>query len=651
MFMRILEPGKIKQFLTEKVLRNMHRDQDSEISRQLSYIAGERISIPMIYVGTSTCAVAAGALKTYQAIDDYIKENQLNINLIKGGCNGFCKAEPVVDVQLPGKARISFHNVHHEVVNSFLDEVLNNSLPENLILGQYYNELHQLWDGVPMMHDLQFFTGQKKILTSNCGIIDPVSVSQYIAKGGYQAFADTIAKYTPDNVCDIVEKSELVGRGGGAFNAGQKWKISLNAVSDQKYFVCNAVESDPGSYMNRMVMESDPHKLIEALLIASYAIGASKAYIFTRNEFSLSILRLNEAIKQAQEYGIIGHNIFDSGVNIDIIVKPGARAFVCGEETALNNSIEGKRAMPVSKPPFPAIKGLWNKPTIVNNVETLINIPLIIKNGPEWFKTIGNEKSKGTKLFTLSGKIKNYGTIEVEMGTRFSDIVTKIGGGMKENREFKAIILGINSGSYVTEKTINTRVDFDDLKSIGSQLGSGACVVVGNDSCMLDLSRFFTNFFKNESCGKCIPCREGTALLLEIVEASARKPDKNNTYQTLERFKGIMQIKSLAAVMKDTSLCSLGKSAPNAILNTLANFKSEFDAHIFERKCPAGVCRELRTYQIDVDMCTGCTACFKKCPVDAIIGSPRQPHFIVQDKCIACNACFEACKFNAVLVD
>ncbi len=645
------DPGQVKTFLTQKILRNKDRNKDPDLLSELSHISGERISQPMIYVGTSSCAVAAGARKTYQAIQKYITENQLNVTLIEGGCTGYCKAEPQVDVQLPGKARICFENVYHEAVPDFLDEILNNRLPEKRVLGQYKNDIHQFWEGVPYMHELPFNVGQKKILTANCGISDPVSVAQYIARGGYQAFADTITRYTPAEVCNIVEDSQLAGRGGGAFNAGKKWKITLNTVSDQKFFVCNAVESDPGSYMNRVIMESDPHKLIEALLIAAYAIGASKAFIFTRSEFSLSIKRLKAALGQAEEYGITGHNIFDSGVNIDIVVKEGARAFVCGEETALNNSIEGKRALPSFKPPFPAIKGLWNKPTIVNNLETLINVPLILKNGSEWFKSIGNENSKGTKLFSLSGKVNNYGTVEVEMGTPFRDIVEKIGGGVKENSAFKAIILGINSGSYITEKTLDLRVDFEDLKKAGSQLGSGACVVVGQESCMLDLARFFTTFFKNESCGKCIPCREGTALMLEIIEAATRKPSRENTFQTLERFKGIMQLKGLAAVMKDTSLCSLGKSAPNAILNTLANFKSEFDAHVFERKCPAGVCRELRTYTIDVDMCTGCTACYKKCPVDAIIGSPRQPHFIVQDKCIACNACFEACKFNAVIID
>ncbi len=649
--MKSNDPNSVKEFLIHKVLRNPDRRNDSDVAKQLSYIGHERITRPLIYVGTGTCGIAAGAAKTYDAIASYLEDTHFDADLVKGGCVGYCTAEPLVDVQMPGKARISFKNVKYDMVPVFLDEILNNHVPTELVLGQYRSAIHQPWDDAPFLDELDFNKPQKKMLMSNCGIIDPVSISEYIARGGYQAFSDTITQYTPAQVCDIVEESMLAGRGGGAYIAGKKWKISLNAVSDQKYFVCNAVESDPGSYMNRVIMESDPHRLIEALLIASYAIGASKAFIFTRREFPLAIERIKMALKEAEEYGILGHNIFDSGVNIDIAVKEGARAFVCGEETALNNSIEGKRAMPVSKPPFPAIKGLWNKPTIVNNLETLINVPLIMKNGPEWFKGIGNETSKGTKLFSLSGKVKNYGTIEVEMGMSFREIVGKIGGGIKDEQEFKAIILGINSGSYITEKTLDTIVDFDALKEIGSALGSGACVVVDKNSCMLDLAKFFTRFFKNESCGKCIPCREGTARMLEIIETATRKPEKENSFQTLERFKGIMQLKGMADVMKDTSLCALGKSAPNAILNTLANFKPEFDAHVFERKCPAGVCRDLKTYTIDVDLCTGCTACYKKCPVDAIIGTPRQPHFIVQDKCIACNACFEVCKFNAVLVE
>lgn len=642
---------EIKKFLIQDILLKIQGDISESDHKKLSYISRKRLDKPVVYLGYTSCSVAAGADKTYRAIQNYLSDHSLSIELIKGGCNGYCKGEPIVDVQLPGKARISFQNITYEKVPLLLDDILNNTIPQEGVLGQYSSDIHQTWQGVPFLDDIPFFQNQKRVLMQNCGVSDPVSISEYIALGGYTAFSKTIMKYTPLQVCNIMEESLLLGRGGGAFNAGKKWKISLNTINDQKYFVCNAVESDPGSYMNRVMMESDPHQLIEAILISAYAIGASKAFIFTRSEFTLAIERLNEAISQAKDYGIIGHNIFDSGVNIEIEVKEGARAFVCGEETALNNSIEGKRAMPVSKPPYPAVRGLWNKPTSVNNAETLLNVPQIMKNGVEWYKSIGNEKSKGTKLFTLSGKINNYGTIEVEMGYTFADIVEKIGGGMRDDLKFKAIILGINSGSYITDKTYDTIVDFDDLKKIGSGLGSGACVVVDTKTCMLDLAKFFTRFFKNESCGKCIPCREGTARMLEIVEGATRKPQKNQSYQTLERFKGIMQLKGMADVMKDTSLCSLGKSAPNAILNTLANFKKEFDAHVFERKCPAGVCTDLRTYHIDVEMCTGCTACFKKCPADAIIGAPRQPHFVVQDKCISCNACFEACKFNAVVVE
>jgi NADH:ubiquinone oxidoreductase subunit F (NADH-binding)/Pyruvate/2-oxoacid:ferredoxin oxidoreductase delta subunit/(2Fe-2S) ferredoxin len=639
-----------KDFLIRQVLQNTRREEQPEVKKELSYIGRDRIHKPVVYVGMATCGRIAGADSTYRAIEAYLAEHQMDVQLIEGGCVGLCAAEPVVDVQLPGKARISFSNVTHDKVQPLLDEILNNNLPEMDVLGQYRSDIHQLWPGTPFIEEHPFFSPQRKVLLDLCGRIDPVSVEEYVAHGGYWAFADTVSKYTPAQVCDLVESSGLAGRGGGGFSAGKKWKLALNTISDQKYFVCNAVESDPGSFMNRAIIESNPHRLIEAILIASYAVGANKAFLFIRQEFTLAIERLKKALENAREYGIIGHNIFDSGVNIDIVVKEGARAFVCGEETALNNSIEGKRAMPTSKPPFPAIKGLWNKPTIVNNVETLFNVPLVMKNGPEWFHQTGTDTSKGTKLFTLSGKVKNFGTIEVPMGMTFREVIENIGGGMANGKPFKAIVLGINSGSYIVEENLDIRVDFEDLKSIGSALGSGAFVVVDQSTCMVDLARFFTGFFKNESCGKCIPCREGTARMLEIMEMVSKRPAGNKSFQTLERFKGVMQLKGLADVIKDTSLCSLGKSSPNAILNTLKHFKGEFDAHIFERKCPANVCRDLRTFLIDVDMCTGCTACFKKCPVDAIIGSPRSPHFIIEDKCIGCGACYDVCKFNAVLI-
>ncbi len=640
-----------RQFLTNKVLLDPRRDEDAGIRKSLSYIAGERVHNPMIYVGMGTCGRIAGAERTFHAIKEYLEDQDANVTLVEGGCVGLCKEEPIVDIQLPGKARLSFGRVSHDQVQSLLDDILNDNLPDaKPPQWQYPNPILQKWEGISTLQEHPFFSGQQRLLMEHCGVIDPVSIDSYIAKGGYWAFIDTISSNTPAQVCGIITESGLSGRGGGGYPAGKKWLAALEAVSDNKYMVCNAVESDPGSYMNRAIIESNPHRLIEAALIASYAIGASKAFIFIREEFSLAIARLEEALKQARDYGITGHHIFDSGVNIEVVIKKGARAFVCGEETALNNSIEGKRAMPTSKPPYPAEQGLWQHPTIVNNVETLYNVPLIMKNGVEWFRTTGTEKSNGTKVFTLSGRLQNYGTVEVPMGTSFRDIVYDIGGGLKSKQDFKAIVLGINTGSYITKETLDTRVDFEELKNIGGALGSGAFVVLDTGVCMVDLARFFTAFFKKESCGKCIPCREGTARMLEIMENATRRPSENNSFQTLERFKGVMQLKSLAGVISETSLCSLGKSSPNAILNTLKHFKQEFDAHIFERKCSANICTDLRIYFIDVDACTGCTACFKKCPVDAIIGSPRYPHYIVQDKCIGCGTCFDVCKFNAVLI-
>ncbi len=648
--MNIENIDNIRQFLVQQVLLDPSRDEVAELKKPLSYISGERVNKPHVYVGMAGCGVVAGAQNTYEAIDEYLKEHAIDADLTVVGCVGLCKAEPIVDVQLPGKTRLSFANITADKVQLLLDEVLNDNIPEIELIGQYKNPVLRDWESVGYVEEHPFFVHQHRMLLEHCGIIDPVSVAAYIARGGYQAFADTISRHTPAQLCEIIEKSGLAGRGGGGYSAGKKWLTALQFGSDQKYFVCNAVESDPGSYMNRAIIESNPHRLIEAVLLASYAIGASKAFIFIRKEFTLAIRRLREAIQQAMEYGIIGHHIFDSGVNIDIVVKEGARAFVCGEETALNNSIEGKRAMPSSKPPYPAEKGLWEKPTIVNNVETLFNVPLIVKNGPDWFRKIGTEESKGTKLFTLSGNIRYPGTVEVPMGISFRDVVEKAGGGLTNGKAFKAIVLGINSGSYITNETLNTKVDFGELKAIGAALGSGAFVVLDESVCMVDMARFFTAFFKKESCGKCIPCREGTARMLEIMEQATRRPAENNSFQTLERFKGVMQLKSLAAVIRDTSLCALGKSSPMAILNTLKHFKTEFDSHIFERKCPANLCTDLRIYSIDVDACTGCTACLKKCPADAIIGSPRYPHFIVQEKCIACGSCYDVCKFNAVII-
>ena len=640
----------IRKFLINQVLLDPGRETSVSVKKQLSYIARERVHKPYIYVGLATCGVVAGAGKTFDAIKSYLSDNDIDAELVRGGCMGFCQAEPVVDIQLPGKSRLSFAHITHGKVQYLLDEVLNHQLPEVDIVGQSESQIHQKWNKVPLLNKHPFFSRQQKVLMEHCGVIDPVSIEEYVARGGYWAFTDTISGLTPAQVCQLIEESGLLGRGGGGFPAGKKWTITLNTISDQKYFVCNAVESDPGSYMNRAIIESNPHRLIESILIASYAIGATKAFVFIREEFKLAIERLKAALAAAYDYGLIGHHIFESGVNIDVVIKEGARAFVCGEETALNNSIEGKRAMPASKPPFPAEKGLWNKPTIVNNVETLFNIPPILKNGAEWYTNTGTTFSKGTKLFSLSGKTRYYGTIEVPMGISFREIIDDVAGGMKSDLPFKAIVLGINSGSYITNDTLDIQVDFEALRQIGSSLGSGAFVVLDDSTCMVDMAKFFTAFFQKESCGKCIPCREGTARMLEIMEQATQRPSGDLSFKPLERFKGVMQLRGMAAVIKDTSLCQLGKSSPNAILNTLKHFKQEFDMHVFERKCAANVCRDLRMFSIDVDHCTGCTACYKKCPVDAIIGSPRAPHFIVEDKCIGCGTCYEVCKFNAVII-
>jgi len=643
---------ELKQFLVTKVLLSPNGVDDPAVSKEISYICRERVFRPVIYVGMGSCGVVAGAAKALESIRQYVDDHGLQIDVVEGGCLGFCKAEPIVDVQLPGKARISFGNVTADLVSHVLDEVLNHSLPQNvLVVGQYANEISQNWEGIPHVHSHPFFSIQRRVLLDNCGMVDPVSIQEFIARGGYRSFANTIKSLTPAAVCNIIEESQLAGRGGGAFLAGKKWNFVLNTVSDQKFLICNAAESDPGSYMNRTIVESNPHRLIEAMLIGAYAIGASKVFLFIRKEFSLAIARFEKALEQARDFGLVGHHILDSGVNIEVLVKKGARAFVCGEETALINAIEGKRAMPASKPPFPSEKGLWNKPTIVNNVETLFNVPLIMQNGSEWYKSIGTETSKGTKIFTLSGKVKNFGIIEVPMGVTFREILHKTAGGLMNGKQFKAILLGINSGNYVTESTLDTRVDFAEMMHIGAALGSGGFVVIDESTCMVDLAKYFTAFFQKESCGKCIPCREGTARMLEIMQHTTKRPGKGNKLHSLERFKGVMQLRTMATVIKETSLCALGKSAPNAILNTLQNFKAEFETHLYDRKCPAGVCRDLRIFTIDVEKCTGCTACFKKCPVDAIIGSPRVPHFVVEDRCTRCGVCYDMCKFNAVLIN
>jgi NADH:ubiquinone oxidoreductase subunit F (NADH-binding)/Pyruvate/2-oxoacid:ferredoxin oxidoreductase delta subunit len=612
----------------------------------------EKIDRPVVFVGTGTCGLGAGAGKTLQAVRNYLADNKLDADVVEVGCVGLCVAEPIVDVQLPGKARLSFEHVTADKVEGLLADVLAGTVPAEGCLGQYAaGGDAQAWDAVAALSEHPFFAPQTRWVLANCGVIDPARIEEYIARGGYRAFAEVIRKRTPAEVCDAVEASGLRGRGGGGFPAGKKWKFALNTPAEQKYLVCNADEGDPGAFMDRAVIEGDPHRLIEGMAIAAYAIGATKAYVYIRAEYPLAIERLKMAIAQAKAYGLVGRNVFDSGFNLDFIIKMGAGAFVCGEETALIHSIEGKRGMPRPRPPFPAVRGLFDKPTIINNVETLANVPIVAGRGPEAFAAVGTAGSKGTKVFALSGKVANTGLVEVAMGTPLRQIIFDIGGGIANGKAYKAVQIGGPSGGCIPAQHLDIEIDYESLKTVGAMMGSGGLVVMDEDNCMVDVAKFFMDFIQRESCGKCIPCREGTRRMLEILERITRHRRDENGSDALERFKGVMYLNRLAEVIKDTSLCGLGQTAPNPVLSTLRWFRDEYEAHIYERRCPAGACTNLLTYRIDTDACKGCTLCAKKCPTDAIMGSPKTPHYIIPDKCIGCGTCLDVCKFKAVIAE
>ncbi len=613
--------------------------------REYAHISHQK---PVFFISCGTAGIVAGAEKTKEEIKSYLADRSLEASIIKTGSLGLSSYEPVLGIQFPDKNRLFFHNVKPENIVPILDDVYHNRIPAENVLGQSIAEGKKPWNHVPLLDDMDFFRLQKRVVLSGCGYIDPTSIEEYIAINGYKSFMKTIKHYTYWDICDLIEKSELRGRSGSGFPTGKKWKIAHSTPADNKYLVCNAEESDPGAFMDRAIMEGNPHLLLEGMCIAAYGIGASKAYIYIRSEYTIAIERLEKAIQDANELGLLGHNIFGSGFNLEIILRKGPGAFVCGEETALIASLEGKRGMPKSKPPYPAVKGLHGMPTIINNVETLSTIPRIIEKGPGWFKEIGVEENYGTKIFAVSGKSKYPGLIEVPLGTNLKDLIFKIAGGVSQDKEFKAIQLGGPSGYILPESQLDVELNFESFKEKGVRMGSGGIVVIDEDDCVLDLVKYYMNFMKKQSCGKCIPCREGSRRMSEILESITRKPvdEKNNT--TLERFKGVMQLSSLAEVMHDTSLCGLGQNAPNPVLSTLEHFRNEYEEHIFDRNCRSNVCTELRTYFINVDSCTGCSVCAKKCPVDAIIGTPLHPYFIVQEKCTGCGLCYESCKFSAI---
>ncbi len=635
------------KFFLEHVLVNDPLGYPKDVEDRLEVFRRNRISKPIIYIGITSSSLCAGVLDVKSAIETYISDNELAIDLVTIGSIGLCSDEPLVDIQLPGKNRIIFRKVTPNDIPTILDGVLNRYVPMEMVLGQYRHELYEPWQEIPFLDELDYFKGQNRVLLANCGVIDPTNIIDYMSYGGYRALAKALRDHTYDDICTMIEQSGLRGRGGGGYPTGTKWRKALQVSTDKRYMICNADESDPGAFVYRLLMESDPHRIIEGLIISAYAIGANNAIIYTRNSNRLTVERLETAIKQAYEIGLLGHNILDSGFNIDVSIRKGPGAYVCGEETALIKSIEGQRGMPTVKPPYPTEQGLFGKPTVVNNVETIANISSIILKGVRWYTSIGTEKSKGTKLFSVSGKVSRTCLVEVSMGTPLSNIMSIVGG-VADGKKLKAIHIGGPSGFSVLPEELNILVDFDTMKEVGLTIGSGGIQVLDESVCIIDLVKFYMYFIQKESCGKCIPCREGSRRMLEILQNITKRPVHENGHNTLERFKGVIHLESLAEVMRDTSLCGLGQTAPNPILRALKLFRDEFEEHIFDRKCKAGICRDLRTFYIEIDKCTGCTACAKKCPTNAIIGTPRSPYFVVEEKCVGCGVCEDVCKFSAV---
>lgn len=635
--------------LTAWVLGDAAVRADKALQEKMQLWRREDVKRPAIYIGTGTCGRGAGALKTLSVVRSFLQEKNVEADIVEVGCIGMCSAEPLLDVQLPGRTRVSFQHVTEKNAAKLLAEVFSGTIPQDMVLGQFEVKGNlQSWDGIPKLSEHPFFAPQTRFVLSQCGEMDPSSLEEYIAFDGYQALAKVLCTFKPEDVCNEIELSGLRGRGGGGFPTGRKWKFALGAKGDQKYIICNADEGDPGAFMDRAVIESVPHRMLEGLIIGAYAIGASKAYVYIRAEYPLAIDRLKEAIKQATAQGFLGKNILGTDFSLEVKIKMGAGAFVCGEETALMHSVEGKRGMPRPRPPFPAVSGLFGKPTVINNVETFANVPPIIMAGAGAFAALGTKNSKGTKVFALSGKVTRTGLVEVAMGTSVRQIVFDVGGGIPKGKEFKAVQMGGPSGGCIPAQHLDIEVDYDSLKTVGAIMGSGGMVVMDEDTCMVDVAKFFMDFIQRESCGKCIPCREGTRRMLEILKRITHGYRNETEYAALERFQGIMYMERLAKVIKDTSLCGLGQTAPNPVLSTLRWFRDEYEAHIYERRCPAGVCQELRSFRINQEKCIGCTLCAKRCPVDAIVGESKQAHYIVADKCIGCGSCVAVCRTCAV---
>ena len=589
-----------------------------------------------VLVCGGTGCTSSNSEQIIEKLQEEIKAQGLEkeVNVIRTGCFGLCALGPIMVVYPEGAfySRVTVEDVP-EIVSEHL-------LKGRIVKRLLYQETVVDDSTTKSLNETTFYAKQMRIALRNCGVINPENIDEYIAQDGYAALGKVLTEMTPQEVIDLVLASGLRGRGGAGFPTGRKWQFAANSKAEQKYACCNADEGDPGAFMDRSVLEGDPHSVLEAMAIAGYAIGANQGYIYIRAEYPIAVKRLQIAIEQAREYGLLGKNIFDSGFDFDIDIRLGAGAFVCGEETALMTSIEGKRGEPRVRPPFPAVKGLFGVPTVLNNVETYANIPQIILKGADWFRSIGTEKSPGTKVFALGGKITNTGLVEVPMGTTLREVVEEIGGGVPGGHTFKAAQTGGPSGGCIPAKLSDTPIDYDNLIAIGSMMGSGGLIVMDETTCMVDIAKFFLEFTVDESCGKCTPCRVGTKRLLEILN---KITSGNGTLEDIDK------MEELCYYIKENSLCGLGQTAPNPVLSTLKYYRDEYEAHVVEHRCPAGACKALTNYSIIADKCKGCTLCARNCPVGAISGSVKQPHVIDTTKCIKCGVCMEKCKFGAVV--